>query len=135
MADPLPLELHPDRFGLAHLAPDAALPAAWAAASPCFLARTPDELSVVAPLEVVERVVPSAGAFRLLGIALVFGTTETGVLKRLLDPLAAASVWVLAIGSHDTDWLLVREDQLARALEALRAAGHVVRIPDEGPRC
>jgi hypothetical protein len=43
----------------------------------------------------------------------------------LIDPLAAAGIWVLALGTHDTDYLLLRVDQAAAAVVALRSAGHV----------
>ena len=63
----------------------------------------------------------SVGRFRLTRIALKYGTTESDILKRVVDPLAAAR-WVLAIGAHDTDYVMVREDQLQTAVSALRAA-------------
>ena len=39
---------------------------------------------------------------------------------------AAAGVTVFPIATHDTDYLLVRHDQLGAAIGALRAAGHEV---------
>jgi hypothetical protein len=126
MNDGLPLQLFPGRFGMCKLAPTELIPARFLAAAPCFIARTADELSIVAPLPLTES---SSGSFRLIGIELTFGTTETGILRRLVDPLAEASVWVLALGTHDTDHVLVREDQLAHAVAALRRAGHSIKEP------
>jgi hypothetical protein len=57
---------------------------------------------------------------------MTFGTTESGILKQVIDPLAHALVWVLALGTHDTDYVLVREDQVGIAVQALRDAGHRV---------
>jgi hypothetical protein len=57
-------------------------------------------------------------------VDMTFGTTETGILKQIIDPLAQARVWILALGTHDTDYVLVREDQSQIAVNALRAAGH-----------
>jgi hypothetical protein len=110
----LPLRLHPQPFGLTKLAPATGVPEHLGA--PHFIARTSTELSIVAPLQ------GAAGgglSFRLIEVAQTFGTTETGVLKQLIDPLAAAGVWVLALGTHDTDYLLVRGDQLDAAVLAL----------------
>ncbi len=129
MLTPLPLRVDPNVFGLVKLNPAEPVPPGVLQAAPCFVARTPDELSIVAPLDVVSAVGPSAGRFRLLQIALTFGTTEYGILKQVLDPLAAAGVWVLALGTHDTDYVLVRADQLTGTVAALRQAGHQVSEP------
>ncbi len=49
-----------------------------------------------------------------------------GVLVSLAGPLADAAIPILAIGTYDTDYVLVRASALQRALTALRAAGHDV---------
>ena len=49
-----------------------------------------------------------------------------GVLASLLGPLAAAGVSVFATSTFDSDYLLVKEVDFARAAEALRRAGHSV---------
>ncbi len=128
MSAPLPLRLFREVFGMYKLAPTAPLPEAVRSISPCFVARTATELSVIVPLGIMPL---AAERFRLLKIDMTFGTTEVGVLRRIVDPLADAQVWILALGTHDTDYALVREDQLADALLALRQAGHRVTEPDE----
>ena len=47
-------------------------------------------------------------------------------MARLAAPLARAGISILALATFDTDYLLVRETDLGRALAALRAAGHRV---------
>jgi hypothetical protein len=118
----LPLKLHAGAFGMLKLPSVADIPPGLRGASPVFIARTSAELSCIGPLELVR----SVERFRLLEVAQTFGTTEFGILKQLLDPLAAAQVWVLALGTHDTDYLLLREDQAARAVAALTEYGHSV---------
>jgi hypothetical protein len=49
-----------------------------------------------------------------------------GVLVALASPLADARIPILAIGTFDTDYVLVREVYLERALTVLREAGHDV---------
>ena len=44
----------------------------------------------------------------------------------LASPLADAGIPILAIGTYDTDYVLVRESDLTRSVEALRGAGHSV---------
>jgi len=49
-----------------------------------------------------------------------------GILVSLATPLADAGIPILAIGTHDTDYVLVREADLERAIGALQRAGHEV---------
>ena len=49
-----------------------------------------------------------------------------GVLAGLAAPLAAAGVGLLALATYDTDYLLVKETDLPRAVAALEGAGHAV---------
>jgi len=48
------------------------------------------------------------------------------VLDSLTGPLARAGVSIFAMSTFDTDYLLVREVDLARAIAALREAGHTL---------
>jgi hypothetical protein len=47
-----------------------------------------------------------------------------GVLESLVQPLAEAGVSVFAISTHDTDYVLVKADDLEKAQQALQQAGH-----------
>jgi hypothetical protein len=115
----------------------AALPpwAAAALASPGGLVsvtRTGTELSLV----VAEAALPEAagadselrveGGFRALQVAGPLDFSLTGVLAALAAPLAAAGLSLFAVSTFDTDYLLVRDDDLAAATAVLRAAGHRV---------
>jgi hypothetical protein len=128
----LALALLPERYCICRLDVRDELPA-WAhlgAARPMdFIAvtRTRGELSVVCPSRVVPADVPArSDGWRCLRVTGVLKLSLTGVLVRLLQPLAAASCPVFTVGTYETDYLLVTERDLPRAVEALRAAGHVV---------
>ena len=49
-----------------------------------------------------------------------------GVLASLAAPLAEAGISVFAISTFDTDYLLVKENDLALALAVLRRQGHAI---------
>ena len=49
-----------------------------------------------------------------------------GVVAALVTPLAEAGVSVFVVSTFDTDYMLVKESDLERALAALRAARHVI---------
>ena len=85
------------------------------------LTRTPDELSVVCaeddlPPSVESHVERGWRAFWLEG-PLPF--TLTGVIASVTAPLADAGIPVFVISTYDTDVLLVKADDLARAREVL----------------
>lgn len=88
--------------------------------------RTGTELSVIAPeamlptgIRCIERGFVAASLEGPLDFALV------GVLARLAGALADAGISMLAVGSFDTDHVLVRERDLERAKVVLGAAGFV----------
>ena len=62
--------------------------------------------------------------WRCLRFEGVFDLSLTGVLSSILSPLAASQVSVFAISTFDTDYVLVRETDLSRAIDALTQAGH-----------
>ena len=49
-----------------------------------------------------------------------------GIVAALATPLAAAGVSIFVVSTYDTDYLFVRDADLARAADVLRAAGHTI---------
>lgn len=85
---------------------------------------TADEISLVcrAGAEPPEgHVEPGWRAFRVEA-QLDFGLI--GILRDLTSALADAGIWVFAISTFDTDYLLVKDSQVAQAVAALRGAGY-----------
>jgi len=52
----------------------------------------------------------------------------TGVVASITGPLGAASISVFVISTYDTDYLLVKNEKLARAATVLRGAGFTVLL-------
>jgi hypothetical protein len=50
-----------------------------------------------------------------------------GVLATLMVPLAKGGISVFAVSTFDTDYLLVKEKNLATTVEVLRQQGHTIR--------
>lgn len=101
-------------------------PPNWALAGRGFLAlcRMQEELSVVVPSEAVPERVRREDGWRALKVDTPLDFSMTGVLASIAGPLADAGISIFAISTHDTDYVLVREDALTDAVEALAAAGH-----------
>lgn len=120
------LVLLKDAFAVCRLAPDAPFPA-WAAGGPFVsITRTTEELSVVCRQDAVPEGVRCEAGWRCLRVEGTFDFSLVGVLASLLGPLADASVSILVLSTFDTDYLLVKEEKLETAIEALRLPGHTV---------
>ncbi len=121
----LTLELLPDRFAVCRLAPEAEMPSSLERGDLLSFTRTKSELSVVCresgdlPGEV-------EGGWRCLGVEGPLEFTQIGVLAALSRPLAEEGVSIFVLSTYDTDYLLVKEDQLDSAITALRVAGHMI---------
>lgn len=114
----------PGRFAVCRLLSDAQIPA-WANAGHFVsVTRTPDELSIVCAEASVPAGVQCERGYAGIRVAGTLAPEMVGVLASMAGPLADAGIPILAIGTYDTDYVLVRADDLARAMEALRGAGH-----------
>lgn len=116
----------PEPLAICRLVADAPIPA-WAYSGPFHVVtRTHEELSIVCDEQAVPPGMTCERGWRALKVAGPLDFAQIGVLASLLVPLASAEVSVFAISTFDTDYLLVRDNNVNRAVSALRAAGHDV---------
>lgn len=85
---------------------------------------TPTEVSVVCPTDVAPESEHSHPGWRLLTVRGPLEFDLTGIMAALAGELAAAGVSLFAVSTYDTDHVLVKATDLARAVKALREAGH-----------
>ena len=133
----LTLRLLPQEFAVCQLGADAAVPQ-WAEHShlslhekvghPRFwtVTRTADELSVVCESKYVPSSVKSERNWRCFKLEGPFPFAMTGVLAAVLAPLAEARVSIFAMSTYDTDYVMVKEKAVGKAVRALKAAGHQI---------
>jgi len=120
-----PLVLLPQRWTLYRLPPEAPWPPEALRTPWAFLARTPDEVSLLLPEDVPAPEGGRAqGPWRGFRVATVLDLGLVGVLAGLSQTLAAAGVPLLAVSTHDTDYLFVPAERLEAATQALRQAGY-----------
>jgi hypothetical protein len=98
----------------------------WATRGFFSVTRTPDELSVVAEARFIPENLPAERGWRVLRVEGALPLSQIGILAGLATTLAAAGVPIFSISTFDTDYLLVRDADVAAALTALRSAGHHV---------
>ena len=90
----------------------------------CFVGKTDQELSLVCPQDRAPRdALAREDGWRAFRVAGVLDFSLVGILARLSAALAAAGVGIFAVSTYNTDYILVKQDDLPRALAALRAAG------------
>jgi hypothetical protein len=85
--------------------------------------RTEDELSVVCPETEAPAGARVERGWRALKLQGPIPFSETGVIAGLATALAKEDLSVFALSTYDTDYLLLRGDDLSRAVDALRRAG------------
>ena len=122
----LEIALVPGRFAVCRLSPEHAMPS-WAEGTTFVsTARTPDELSIVCEEQRVPVDTICERDYAAMRVAGTLAPNLVGVMVSLATPLADAHIPILAIGTYDTDYVLVRRSDLPRAIDALRNAGHAV---------
>lgn len=99
----------------------------WAAQSGFYsVTRTADEVSVVCPEQRVPEDVKCERGWRAFKLEGPLDFSLVGVLAGMLAPLAGAGVPVFVLSTHDTDYVLVREEMLDLAAAALRGGGYEI---------
>lgn len=120
----LTLQLIPGEFSVCRLPSSAPVPAWSDSAIFSSITRTADELSIICPIELVPTGIKTETGWRLLKFVGPFDFGAVGILASVITPLAAAGISQLAVGTFDTDYVLVKVDQLEAAIRILAAAGH-----------
>ena len=118
------VRLWPQRYAIARLlaVPDP-FPACPAGGPPIALIADHDEVSLVAPEEVVEAqggLVERVGkGWRALTLDATFPLTTVGLLAVVSRALADVGIPLMVVSSYGTDHFLVPDETLGRALAAL----------------
>ena len=90
-----------------------------------FISRTDSELSLCCPTaDAPDDTLSREDGWRMFRVAGRMPFTLTGVMARLSGALARASVPLYALSTYDSDYIMVKADQAARAEAALIADGH-----------
>ena len=121
----LTLSLLPETLAVCRYAPDAPLPD-WAAGEFISITRTSEELSIVCAEQNVPPSVRCERGWRCLKVTGPLDLSLVGILASLAVPLAEARIALFAVSTYDTDYLLVKEAEVERAVAVLRQDGHTV---------
>ncbi len=93
----------------------------------CFAAKTDREFSLVCLTEYVpEETLEREDGWRAFRVAGTLEFSLIGILSRISDVLAEAGVGIFAMSTYQTDYILIKENQLEKGLDALRKAGYMI---------
>jgi hypothetical protein len=100
----------------------------WTTQARTFLtiSRTPSELSIVADEAALPAHVGAERGYRALRVDGPLPLGLIGIFASIAGPLAAAAVPIFPIATYDTDYVLLHEDVLPKAIAVLDGAGHRV---------
>jgi len=96
-------------------------------ATPLFLGRTAEELSLVCPTEAVPaETLAREDGWRGFFIAGVLDFSLIGILARIAAVLAEEKIGIFVVSTYNTDYVLTKEAHFDRALAALAKAGYSI---------
>jgi uncharacterized protein len=111
-------------FAICRLAPDAAVPG-WALRGTFFsVTSSADELSIVCPEAQVPPEIQHENDWACLKLEGPFPFSETGILTSFVQPLSDRAIPIFAVSTFDTDYVLVKQAWVEKAVEALKDSGH-----------
>ncbi len=122
----LRLSLFTHKYAVCQFHPDKHIPY-WALLGDFVsLTRTHEELSIVCQQDNVPGDIEAERGWRCVQVHGAFDFSVAGVHASLAIPLAEADISVLAIATYATDYLLLKEENVERALQVLEQAGHFI---------
>lgn len=115
----LTLSLIPNILAIVRLDPHSDIPA-WVLNNRFFsVTRTEDELSVVCYEDIIPSDLKVEGGWRGLKVEGPLDFGLTGILSSLALPLAEAKISIFALSTYDTDYILVKKENIERATAIL----------------
>ena len=112
-------------FAICRLPSSSAVPDwAWSAREFLTISRSRDELSIIADDAVVPADLDCRRGYRAFVVDGPLPLDLVGIMAAIATPLASADIAILTVATFDTDYVLVHEDVLLRAIAALEEAGH-----------
>lgn len=111
-------------LAVCQLSPGAQVPA-WALHDEFFsITRSADELSIVCEESRVPDGIKAERNWVALKLEGPFPFSMTGVLASFIEPLARYKIPIFAIATFDTDYVLIKRENLEAAHRALGEAGY-----------
>jgi len=114
------LSILPEKLAIFHLSKKSPIPS-WVLEGNEFfsITQTPDEISVVCAQDKIRPGILAEKDWRALKVQGPLGFSLTGIVASLSKPLAESKISILYISTYETDYILVEEKNLEKAIEVL----------------
>ena len=120
------LRVLPGKYDICRLDMDESIPV-WAVQSDFFsVTRTGEELSVVCQKEKIPSGTRSEKDWRVLKIEGPLDFSLIGILSAVSSVLAENKISIFAVSTYDTDYILVKDKDIKKAISALSAGKYEV---------
>jgi hypothetical protein len=126
----LTLQISKLELAICRLPPDSPLPSWIGENDFTSVTRTPDELSIVCKESCLPGSVKAERNWRMIKVKGPLDFSLTGVLASLLTPLSNAGIALFALSTYDTDYLLLKEENLNRAIGILEHTCIIEKLPE-----
>lgn len=122
----LTLKILPDCIGVCKLDSNSIIPD-WAYKGEFFsITKTADELSIVCDEAGIPGSVACEKGWKIFKVQGVLDFSLVGIMASVTTILAKAGIGVFAIATYNTDYILVKDNDLNCAVSALRDGGHTI---------
>ena len=92
-----------------------------------FIGKTDEEISLVCRTEdTPEQTTQREDGWKGFRIQGVLDFTLIGILSKLTGILAEQGIGIFAVSTYNTDYILVKDENFDRAMDALKQAGYTV---------
>jgi len=120
------LELMKEAFTIHSFDPSDKIPEQVYSAPVFFIAKTYDELSIVCPDFVKLNSNESESGWAALEVLGPLGFSMTGILSNISGVLAQEKISIFAISTFDTDYILIKQEFIDKAINSLQQHGYNV---------
>ncbi|NVK24465.1 MAG: ACT domain-containing protein [Gammaproteobacteria bacterium] len=114
------LQLLNDQFTIHSFAYNDEIPSQVLRAPIFFIGKTFEELSIVCPSDITVDSLEHEAGWMALEVLGPLAFSLTGIMSQISGVLADAGISIFAISTFDTDYILVKEEVVTKAVEALR---------------
>lgn len=115
----LTMRLFKERVGVCRLNKDESIPV-WVHNSQFYsITKTSDELSVVCCQESIPSSIKCEKDWRILKVEGTLDFSLIGILSSISAILAQKEISIFAVSTYDTDYILVKEKDIEKAVDAL----------------
>lgn len=118
------LKVLSETFAIHSLEGDSDIPVKVLKCKLFFIAKTLDELSIVVPQSLSIPAVETDFDWRVLEVLGPLNLSLVGIMSQISGVLANANVSIFIVSTFETDFVLVKNDQLDKAKLALTKAGY-----------